>query len=295
MKIGIIGGSGLYQVEHLEKVKEVTMETPFGMPSDQLVCGELNGIEMVFLPRHGRNHTILPSELNHRANIFAMKKLGVTHLVSLSAVGSLKEELRPRDIVVVDQYVDRTKQDLAHTFFGNGIVAHVSMANPVCPELAATAVKAVRQAIAAAALGAQAPTVHEKGTYLNMEGPAFSSKAESLLYRSWGMDVIGMTNFGEAKLAREAEIAYSTIAMVTDYDCWHPDHDHVTVDMIVENLHANSALAKAIIAQLAALAGELPPVCSCHSALATALVTPAKAIPPSLRRQMQPIIGKYIK
>jgi len=295
MRMGIIGGSGLYQIDNLENVKELTCETPFGQPSDKIICGTLNGVELFFLPRHGRNHTILPTELNHRANIFAMKKLGVTHIVSLSAVGSLKEELRPRDMVIVDQYVDRTKQDLGHTFFGNGMVAHVSMANPVCNELAAVAAKAAEQAIAAANFSENAPRVHHTGTYLNMEGPAFSTKAESMLYRSWGMDVIGMTNFGEAKLAREAEIAYSTVAMVTDYDCWHPDHNHVTVEMIIGNLHANAALAKEIVVGLTKMVNEIPAQCSCHSALACALVTSAKSISASQRRLMQPIIGKYVK
>lgn len=295
MKIGIIGGSGLYQIERLEEVREIAVETPFGSPSDKIISGKLNDVELFFLPRHGRNHSIMPTELNHRANIYAMKKLGVTHIVSISAVGSLREELRPRDIVIVDQYLDRTKQSSNHTFFGNGIVAHISMADPVCRELAEAVNMAAQQAIKEAGADVNGPRVHFGGTYVNMEGPAFSTRAESNLYRSWGMDVIGMTNLGEAKLAREAEIAYCTVAMVTDYDCWHTDHGHVTVEMVVANLHANSALAKNLVYRLTAMQDKIPATCSCHSALACAIITPPPTINPAVREKLDLIVGKYLK
>jgi 5'-methylthioadenosine phosphorylase len=219
MALGFIGGSGLYKLEaELENMERVDVETPFGTPSDQFVRGTLNDVDVIFLPRHGIGHKILPGELNHRANIYGMKKLGATHLLSLSACGSLREKMKPRDLVIVDQYVDRTKRASEHTFFGNGIVAHIPFADPVCPELFTLLYDV---ATSLATKHAPETTVHQGGTYLNMEGPAFSTKAESNLYRSWGMDVIGMTNLAEGKLAREAGICYATLAMVTDYDCWH--------------------------------------------------------------------------
>jgi 5'-methylthioadenosine phosphorylase len=290
MKLGIIGGSGLYDIEGLKDAKEINTDTPFGKPSDSIMEGELCGTKICFLPRHGKGHRILPGELNHKANIFALKKLGVTHILSISAVGSLREDYAPRDVVIVDQYFDRTKSGLAHTFFGDGIVAHVSLASPVCPELSLLAKSAAETALAG-----QEPKVHMGGCYLNMEGPAFSTKAESKVYRSWGMDIIGMTNLGEARLAREAEICYSTVAMVTDYDCWHPDHDHVTVDMIIGNFTANVEVAKRII-KLAAerSASALQGKCHCGTALAGALITARDRIPADIKTKLAPIIGKYV-
>ena len=290
-KLGIIGGSGLYDIDGMEDVKIESIETPFGTPSDKFICGTLSGIEVAFLPRHGKNHAILPGELNHHANIFGMKKLGVTHIISVSAVGSLKEELRPRDIVVVDQYFDRTKQASEHTFFGDGLVAHISFADPVCPELATLAVKATQEAVAESDDNSR--KVFSTGTYINMEGPAFSTKAESMVYKSWGMDVIGMTNMAEAKLAREAEICYSTIAMVTDYDCWHPGHENVTVELVIANLVANSALAKAAIKKVATALDKLEKNCGCGDALACALITNKESVPVQTIEKLAPIIGKY--
>ena len=294
MKFGIIGGSGLYQIEGLENVKFVKAETPFGPPSDELILGTLGGADIVFLPRHGRNHTILPGELNHKANIYAMKQCGVTHILSISAVGSLRESMAPRDVVVVDQYFDRTKKGLEHTFFGGGIVAHTALANPACPELSELTAQAAETALKALCPGDGAPKVHRGGTYVNMEGPAFSTKAESMTYRSSGFDVIGMTNLGEAKLAREAEICYCTAAMVTDYDCWHPDHDHVTVEMIIANFSANVTLAKRIISEAVKLRGSLKGKCACPSALAGAIITKPEAVSNELRKKLAPIIGKYL-
>ncbi|HBC88217.1 MAG TPA: S-methyl-5'-thioadenosine phosphorylase [Lentisphaeria bacterium] len=296
MKLGIIGGSGVYDAGNIGNLKEISVETPFGAPSDKFTTGTISGLDFVFLPRHGKGHRILPGELNHRANIFAMKKLGVTHIISISAVGSLQAKYRPRDIVVVDQYFDRTKKGLEHTFFGNGIAAHISMAHPVCPELKELAFKAASVSVKEIhGSKKNAPEVHKGGTYLNMEGPAFSTKAESEVYRSWGMDVIGMTNLGEAKLSREAEICYCTLAMVTDYDCWHPDHDHVTVDMIIQNLIANSSIAKMIILKIPTLRNMLKGKCACGSALSMAIITNKDTIPEKLKRDLKPIIGKYIK
>lgn len=295
MKLGFIGGSGLYQIDGMQDIETIKVDTPFGSPSDEFTTGKLNGTDVVFLPRHGKGHTILPAELNHKANIYAMKKLGVTHIISISAVGSLKKKLVPRDVVIVDQYYDRTKSSLQHTFFGNGIVGHISFGDPVCPELAALAAKAAKEAIKEAPESDVNPRVHKAGTYVNMEGPAFSTKAESMTYRKLGFDVIGMTNMGEAKLAREAEICYCTIAMVTDYDCWHPDHDHVTVDMIIQNLVANSALGKSIIKKIASMKDKLTGTCKCGSALACAIITNKDCIPAKIKKDLQPIIGKYIQ
>lgn len=295
MKLGIIGGSGIYDAGNIRNIKEVSVGTPFGDPSDKLTTGVIGGVDFVFLPRHGKGHRILPGELNHKANIFAMKKIGVTHIISISAVGSLQEKYRPRDIVIVDQYFDRTKKGLEHTFFGNGIAGHISMANPVCPELAGLACEAAKISIKEIHGSASGkPKVFKGGVYLNMEGPAFSTKAESEVYRSWGMDVIGMTNLGEAKLSREAEICYCTMAMVTDYDCWHPDHDHVTVDMIIQNLIANSSLAKNIISKLPEFKSLLKGKCSCGKALACAIITAKDMIPGRIKKDLYPIIGKYV-
>lgn len=291
MKLGIIGGSGLYQIEGFSDLKTVKIETPFGHPSDEYITGKLNGAELVFLPRHGKGHTILPGELNHRANIFGMKKLGVTHIISISAVGSLKENLRPKDIVIPEQYFDRTKKGVEHTFFGNGIVAHIGFGSPVCPKLAEFAKQACDKAISQLPEAERTQAVLG-GTYVNMEGPAFSTKAESLVYRSYGHDIIGMTNLGEAKLAREAEIAYCTVAMVTDYDCWHPDHDHVTVELVIENFHANVKLAKFIVASAASMAEKLEES-SAHTALAGAIITNPQYITKEIKERLAPIIGKY--
>lgn len=284
-KIGIIGGSGLYDIEGIKNVRRVTVETPFGKPSDKYICGELMGKEVVFLPRHGVGHRISPSEINYRANIFGMKKLAVERIISLSACGSLKKELKPLDFVIPDQFVDRTNQSRKMTFFEKGIVAHISFADPVCGELAKSVYKA--------SLGSSV-AVHRKGTYLNMEGPAFSTRAESLLYRSWGMDIIGMTNFAEAKLAREAEICYATLAAITDYDCWHPNHESVTIDMVIRNLQNNIENSKKIL--LAAIK-KLPEArsCTCGEALKFAIVTDKKLIPAKTKKDLKIIIGKYVK
>src|SRR4029079_4075440 len=237
-RIGIIGGSGLYHIDGLKKTNWVKIKTPFGDPSDQLLTGHLAGRDVVFLPRHGRGHRILPSELNHRANIWAMKKLGVSWIISVSAVGSLQAKYKPCDIVLPDQFLDRTKRDFEHTFFGRGIVGHIAFADPICEELRQLLLKNARKLKA---------RVHDGGTYVNMEGPAFSTRAESLTNHKPGYDVVGMTNLGEAKCSREAEIAYATMAMITDYDCWNEEHDHVTVEMVIANLHRNATTAKSVV------------------------------------------------
>ncbi|HUJ23611.1 MAG TPA: S-methyl-5'-thioadenosine phosphorylase [Bryobacteraceae bacterium] len=281
-QIGIIGGSGLYAMPGFEARQEVVMETPWGPPSDNFVLGKLCGKSVAFLSRHGRGHRISPSELNFRANIYGMKSLGVERIISLSAVGSLKEEHRPLDFVIPDQFFDRTRGRVS-TFFGEGLVAHISFADPVCPQLA----EVVQQAAARVGVNAK-----NGGTYLCMEGPAFSTKAESNVYRSWGMDVIGMTNLQEAKLAREAEICYVTVAMVTDYDCWHEDHDAVTVNDIIANLNKNAEHACQVVA---AVVAAMPGVrsCKCGSALLHAIITDRKLVPESTRRKLDLIIGKY--
>jgi 5'-methylthioadenosine phosphorylase len=281
--IGIIGGSGLYDMSELTDREERALVTPFGDPSGPYVIGTLRGNRVAFLARHGLGHRLLPSELNFRANIFGFKVLGVERLLSASAVGSLKEEYKPLDIVVPDQFFDRTQGRIS-TFFGRGLVAHVGFAHPFCGQLSTIAADSVQQ------VGA---TVHRGGTYVNMEGPQFSTLAESRLYRSWGMDVIGMTNLQEAKLAREAEICYSTLALVTDYDCWHPDHDSVTVELIIANLTQNAKTAQQVIAN----AVEQLPVartCECARALATAIMTQRDLIPAATRAKLTPIIGKYL-
>ena len=284
VRIGIIGGSGLYDVAELADREEREVATPFGAPSAPYVIGTLAGRRVAFLARHGAGHRILPSELNFRANVFGMKTLGVEWLVSASAVGSLQERYRPQDVVVPDQFVDRTRGRVG-TFFGRGLAAHVSFAHPVCADLGRLA------GDAAARAGA---TVHRGGAYLCMEGPQFSTLAESRLYRSWGLDVIGMTNLQEAKLAREAEICFTTLALVTDYDCWHPDHDQVTVEMVVETLQANAATAQRTIAELVP---RLPIErgCECAAALAAAIITRPEAIPEQVRAELAPLIGKYVR
>jgi 5'-methylthioadenosine phosphorylase len=283
-RIGIIGGSGLYQMEGLRQQRWVEVKTPFGPPSDQFLLGALEGREVVFLPRHGRGHRLLPSELNHRANLWAFKKLGVAWTISVSAVGSLQARYRPCDIVVVDQFVDRTKKSAEHTFFGGGIVAHIPFAHPVCDELRETLLAVGRR------LGAR---MHDGGAYVNMEGPAFSTRAESLTNRRQGYAVIGMTNLGEAKCAREAEIAYATMAMVTDYDCWKEDEAHVSIEMIVANLRRNAAQAQAIIRHTVAAIPSAPG-CSCHHALDKAILTDRKCWPARTRRVLRPLLSKYL-
>jgi 5'-methylthioadenosine phosphorylase len=283
-EIGIIGGSGLYGMEGFAEVEEVELATPFGAPSDAFMVGVLEERRVAFLPRHGRGHRILPSELNFRANIFALKVLGVERILSVSAVGSLKEKYEPLHMVIPDQFLDRTTRR-ASTFFGRGLVAHVAFAHPFCASLSSIMARACRE------VGA---VHHAGGTYLCIEGPHFSTRAESELYRSWGMDVIGMTNLQEAKLAREAEICYSTLAMVTDYDCWHPQHDSVTAEYIISNLGKNAAAAQAVLRT--ALRGlPIPRDCECAVALKTALVTPSHLVPDKVKQELAPVIGKYIR
>ena len=284
VEIGIIGGSGLYDMAELTDREEERVTTPFGDPSGPYLLGTLRGRRVAFLARHGAGHRIMPSELNFRANIYGFKALGVERILSASAVGSLKLEYKPQDILVPDQFLDRTRGRIS-TFFGGGLVAHIAFAHPVCSDLSAVA------ADSAQAVGA---TVHRGGTYVNMEGPQFSTLAESRLYRSWGMDVIGMTNLQEAKLAREAEICYATLALVTDYDCWHPDHDSVTVDLIVANLMQNAATAQQTIAEAVSRLNS-PRTCGCKDALATAIITRPDQIPDRVKKDLNVIIGRYIK
>ncbi len=283
-KIGIIGGSGLYHIEGFTKQKWVKIKTPFGAPSDDYLTGELAGREVVFLPRHGRGHRILPSELNHRANLWAMKKLGVAWIISVSAVGSLQAKYKPCDIVLIDQFYDRTKRDFEHTFFGRGIVGHIAFADPIAGELRQLLLKTARSL---------KPRVHDGGTYVNMEGPAFSTRAESTTNHKLGYDVIGMTNLGEAKCAREAEIAYATMAMITDYDCWKVDEAHVTVEMVIANLMKNAATAKEIVAQAIPLI-PAEPNWPCHSALKNAIMTDRKFWPKKTVTELKPILAKYL-
>jgi 5'-methylthioadenosine phosphorylase len=283
-EIGIIGGSGLYSMPGLSHIHEVPLETPFGAPSDAYVLGTLGGKEVAFLARHGRGHRILPSELNFRANIHGFKQLGVERILSVSAVGSLKEEHAPGEFLVIDQFVDRTRHRI-DTFFGNGVVAHIAFADPVCPQLLNTMVAACKKAGVVGKRG---------GTYVCMEGPQFSTKAESNLYRSWGMDVIGMTNLQEAKLAREAELCYVTVAMVTDYDCWHPHHDSVTVDQILAVLVKNAENACNVVREaVAAMPSERS--CKCGSALVHALLTDRKMIPAETRKRLHLILKRFLE
>jgi 5'-methylthioadenosine phosphorylase len=282
--IGIIGGSGLYDMAELTDREERQVTTPFGEPSAPYVLATLRGKRVAFLARHGHGHRLLPSELNFRANIFGLKTLGVEYILSASAVGSLKEEYKPLDLLIPDQFLDRTRGRIS-TFFGRGLVAHVGFAHPFCPHLSAIAFDSARSVNA---------TVHKGGTYVCMEGPQFSTLAESRLYRSWGMDVIGMTNLQEAKLAREAEICYTTIALVTDYDCWHPEHDQVTVDMIIANLTQNARTAQEVIA---AAVERLPfeRTCECASALQHAIITRPDAVPEQTRKELAPLVGRYLR
>ena len=285
-KIGIIGGSGLYNMEALTDVEEVHVETPFGTPSDALVIGTLESVRVAFLARHGRNHTLMPSELPFRANIFAMKQAGVEYLISASAVGSLRESVQPLDMVVPDQFIDRTKNRIS-TFFGEGIVAHISFGDPVCPALA----KVIADAVTS--LNLPDVTLHREGTYVCMEGPAFSTKAESNLYRQWGATIIGMTNLPEAKLAREAEIAYATLALVTDYDCWHPDHDNVTVEMVIGNLQKNARNAQAVIRAAVRTLATQPPKSDAHEALKYAVITSLDKAPKAALEKLALLLKKY--
>jgi 5'-methylthioadenosine phosphorylase len=282
-EIGIIGGSGLYSMPGLSDVREVKQSTPFGDPSDAYVLGTLEGRKVVFLARHGRGHRILPTELNFRANVYGFKQLGVERIISISAVGSLKEEHKPLEFVIPEQFFDRTRHRV-DTFFGNGVVAHIAFADPVCPQLSQVVESACKKA---------GVTGKRGGIYLNMEGPQFSTKAESNIYRSWGMDVIGMTNLQEAKLAREAEICYVTVAMVTDYDCWHPHHDSVTVDQIIAVLVKNAENAAKVVRETV---GAMPAErnCKCDSALAHAIVTDRDKIPASTRQKLSLILDKYL-
>ncbi len=283
-EIGVLGGSGLYAVEEMQDVEEQRLDTPFGAPSDAYILGSIAGRRVAFLPRHGRGHRIAPGEMNYRANIWGMKMLGVGRILSASAVGSLQESIRPLDIVLPDQFIDRTRAR-ASTFFGDGCVAHVSLADPVCPALRARTAAAAREA------GARA---HDGGTYLCIEGPQFSTRAESRLYRSWGAAVIGMTNATEARLAREAEICYATIALVTDYDCWHESEEAVSVETIVGYLRRNAETARALIAGTLASLPSTREGCDCPDALANAIITDRRAIPSATRSRLGPILDRYL-
>ena len=285
-RVGVIGGSGLYAIEGLEEITEMSVETPFGPPSDAFRVGRLNGVEVVFLARHGRGHHLLPTEVPYRANVWAMRSLGVRWLISVSAVGSLQEHLQPRDMVVPEQFIDRTMQRPA-SFFGQGCVAHVSLADPFCAKLSALLANAAEAAIPSG------QTLHRGGTYLCMEGPAFSTRAESELYRSWGCDVIGMTNHTEARLAREAEIAYASLSMVTDYDCWHTDHDAVSVDMVIANLQANAAATGPILKNVMQLFDANRPQSLAHTALADALMTRPETVPAATREALDLLTSPY--
>ena len=286
-KIGVIGGSGLYKMEALKDVEEVQIDTPFGATSDALIIGKLAEKSVAFLARHGRNHHLLPSEVPFRANIHAMKQLGVEYLISASAVGSLQEEAKPLDMVIPDQFIDRTKNRVS-TFFGEGIVAHIAFADPVCHQLAKVIADAVES------LNLPDVSLHRGGTYVCMEGPAFSTKAESNLYRSWGAKVIGMTNLTEAKLAREAEIAYATLALVTDYDCWHPDHDSVTVEMVIANLQRNAVNAQKVIQETVRVLSENPPTSEAHLALKFAILTQLDKVPATTKQKLELLLKKYM-
>jgi 5'-methylthioadenosine phosphorylase len=283
-EIGIIGGSGLYHFPGLKRAREVRIATPFGRPSDAFMLGELEGRRVAFLARHGRGHVLAPSELNYRANNYGMKKLGAERIIAVSAVGSLREELRPLDMVVPTQFFDRTRGRIS-TFFGGGLVAHISFADPVCAVMAEVLSSSAREA---------GIRCHKGGTYVCMEGPAFSTKAESNLYRSWCLDIVGMTNLQEAKLAREAEICYATLAMVTDYDCWHPDHEAVTVSQIIDYLNRNVQNAQKIISTALRLMPK-ERLCKCGSALAHALITDRKKIPPPVKKRLALLVGKYLR
>lgn len=286
--IGVIGGSGLYEIEGLTEVTERRIDTPFGEPSDEVILGTLGEARMVFLPRHGRGHRLLPSEVNYRANIYAMKTLGVEQIISVSAVGSMREEIVPGHIVIPDQFFDQTRGQRAATFFGKGIVGHVQFADPVCADLSAVL------AAAASRVGAR---IHRGGTYLCIEGPNFSTRAESRIYRSWGVDIIGMTNIPEARLAREAEICYATLALATDYDCWHDAHDDVSVESVIAIIQQNVATARSIIKAAVETLTEQREQrqCSCAEALKYAIMTEAARIPAETRKALEPLIGRYLE
>jgi 5'-methylthioadenosine phosphorylase len=283
--IGVIGGSGLYHIEGMEILEERSMFTPLGQPSCNFVLARFKGVDVVFLPRHGRGHRISPSDINYRANIWGMKKLGVAAIIAVSAVGSLKEEYQPQHFVVPDQLFDRTKGKRADTFFEEGLVGHIPFADPFSPEIREIILKACRES---------GVTVHDGGAYVNIEGPQFSTKAESRVYRGWGMDIIGMTNLTEAKLAREAEISYATLAAVTDYDCWHPSHESVTVEMIMENLNNNVANARKILEKAIVMAGALKEF-SAEGTLQYSIVTDRGLIPEDMKKKLELLIGKYIR
>ncbi|AFY62048.1 S-methyl-5'-thioadenosine phosphorylase [Synechococcus sp. PCC 6312] len=287
VSIGIIGGSGLYKMAALQNVEEVTIDTPFGPTSDALIVGTLNDAKVAFLARHGRNHHLLPTEVPYRANIYALKTLGVKYIISASAVGSLQEEVKPLDMVLPEQFIDRTRSRVS-TFFGDGIVAHIGFADPICPALAQVLGDAIAE------LNLPEVTLHRGGTYVCMEGPAFSTLAESKLYRSWGGTVIGMTNLPEAKLAREAEIAYATLALATDYDCWHPEHDSVTVEMIIGNLHRNAANAQSVIQATVAKLTAHPPESKAHKALRHAILTPLDKVPAATKEKLGILLKPYL-
>ncbi|NET00265.1 MAG: S-methyl-5'-thioadenosine phosphorylase [Sphaerospermopsis sp. SIO1G2] len=286
-EIGIIGGSGLYKMEALTDIEELDVDTPFGKPSDLIIVGKIEETKVAFLARHGRNHTMLPSELPFRANIYAMKQLGVKYLLSASAVGSLQEEIKPLDMVVPDQFIDRTKNRIS-TFFGEGIVAHITFDHPICKNLAKILTDVITD------LNLPGVNLHREGTYVCMEGPAFSTKAESNLYRSWGAQIIGMTNLPEAKLAREAEIAYATLALVTDYDCWHPEHDSVSVEMVIANLQRNGINAQKVIQETVKRLSKNPPSSEAHSALQYAILTDLKNAPTTTKDKLQLLLEKYL-
>jgi 5'-methylthioadenosine phosphorylase len=286
-RVGIIGGSGLYKMEALKDIEEVQIDTPFGTPSDAVILGTLDGTRVAFLARHGRHHTLMPTELPFRANIYALKSLGVEYIISASAVGSLQAEIKPLDMVVPDQFIDRTRHRVS-TFFGEGIVGHVSFGEPICMTTAQILGDAVES------LQLENVTLHRGGTYVCMEGPAFSTKAESNLYRSWGGSIIGMTNLQEAKLAREAEIAYATLALATDYDCWHPDHDSVTVEMVIQNLHKNAQNAQRVIQESVKRLSATYPPSKAHDALKYAVITPLAQVPEATKEKLALLLQKYL-
>lgn len=284
-RIGIIGGTGLYEIAGLKKKETVIVQTPFGSPSDGYLTGELDGVPVAFLPRHGTGHRLLPHELNFRANMYGFKKLGVEWIISVSAVGSMKEEIEPLHMVVPDQFVDRTRKRI-DTFFGDGIAAHVAFAQPICPQLSGELFRTIEK------LGFR---VHRGGTYLCIEGPQFSTKAESAIYRSWNVDVIGMTNLQEAKLAREAEMCYATIALVTDYDCWREEEDNLSIEMIIDNLTQNTEKVKEVIRTVIPDIATMDRTCPCGNALNNAIITQKEMIPDKVKKDLEVIISKYLK
>ncbi|MGF1494764.1 MAG: S-methyl-5'-thioadenosine phosphorylase [Microcoleaceae cyanobacterium] len=287
IRIGIIGGSGLYKMDALKDIEEKEVPTPLGSASDKIIIGTLDGIQVAFLARHGRTHHLLPTEVPYRANIYALKSLGVEYIISASAVGSLKENVKPLDMVLPDQFIDRTQHRVA-TFFGEGVVAHIAFGHPICAQLTQILAEAIQS------LELEGIDLHVGGTYVCMEGPAFSTQAESELYRSWNGTVIGMTNLTEAKLAREAEMAYASLSMVTDYDCWHPDHDSVTVEMIVGNLQKNAVNAQRVIRAAVQRIGQDLPESEAHSALKNSILTPLNQIPPERLEKLEVILKKYL-